>query len=45
MCLYYNHEIMKSKLFTELIPFTIVLVNFCLKYVIVRLIEWVGEET
>lgn len=34
-----------SKLFAELIPFSIIFVNFCLKYIIVKLIEWVGEDT
>ena len=36
---------MLSKLYSEAIPFTIILVNFILKSVIVKLIEWVGEET
>ena len=45
ICSYYNHEIMMSNLFAELIPFTIIIINQILKLAIIKMIEWVKDET
>ena len=36
---------MISNLFAELIPFTIIIINQILKLAIIKMIEWVKDET
>lgn len=45
VCLHYSNDIFWSQLIGQSIAFIIIAVNLVLKVVIIKLVEWIGEDT
>jgi len=45
ICLQYSNDILYSKIIGQSIAFIIIGVNVILKFIIIGLVEWIGEDT